>query len=727
MALIKGKKDRLLSLLISLVMLLGFVARAESEDLDGDGLSNEIEAELGTNPNDADTDDDGLQDGLEYYFSQAYNVRVVFYKNIQMISADLFTLDPLDPSDGNADTDGDGLSNAFELLNGLDLLNAEDALYDADGDGLSNIAEFQLGTAVNNVDSDGDGLEDGSEVGLGTDPNNADSDNDGLQDGFEYYYRQAYNVRTVYYKNIQSIKADYFTLNPLDATDAAADFDSDGLSNIFEIQNGLNPVDAADALYDADGDGLTNIAEMQYGTDINNADSDGDGLSDGHEVSLGTDPNDADTDNDGLQDGVEHEYSHAYNVRTVFYKNYQMVTADLLTLNPLDGSDGLGDSDGDGLSNSFEALNGLNFQFADDALYDSDGDGLTNLAEMEYGTDLNNNDTDGDGINDSNEINSGLDPIDATDGALDPDGDGFSNYAEFLAGSDFLDGSNVPELSITLFSASQTSVSEVGASVLLSWASQGSLSVTLSAVSEDQNILLATFADLPTTGSLEVLPTLSSRYQLQVIGPNGAVTSELTISAPVGNEVIGLWSENIFLSGDSQQIKTSVVVDESGTAYAGSFDGNLYRSSPNGDVAVFYANSGVVLNKPLLTESHIIFGANGDETAGGRVCALSYDQTMSWVFDTASSVVSTPVLDSNSAVVYAITYDGVVHALDSGTGDALWEYHLPNEEVCATPVLTNNQTTLVIHTVANKIYSLDLNAIAASAGDGINWVRSMDE
>ncbi|HAV61308.1 MAG TPA: hypothetical protein DCY13_02970, partial [Verrucomicrobiales bacterium] len=92
-----------------------------STDADGDGLSDDDEAELGTDPNVADTDGDGLADGEE------------------MVSGG----NPL-----RADTDGDG------LLDGV---------------------EFALGTALNRPDTDGDGAWDSAEVFFGTDPKSAAS------------------------------------------------------------------------------------------------------------------------------------------------------------------------------------------------------------------------------------------------------------------------------------------------------------------------------------------------------------------------------------------------------------------------------------------------------------------------------------------------------------------------------------------------------------------------
>lgn len=63
-------------------------------DSDGDGLEDAIEFELGTDPYDIDTDDDGLTDGDEYYVYQT--------------------------GTRNPDTDGDGVLDGDEVANGTD-------------------------------------------------------------------------------------------------------------------------------------------------------------------------------------------------------------------------------------------------------------------------------------------------------------------------------------------------------------------------------------------------------------------------------------------------------------------------------------------------------------------------------------------------------------------------------------------------------------------------------
>ena len=87
-----------------------------NQDSDGDGISDgrEVNA-LGSNPLDTDTDSDGLTDGLEVDHSCDVNA---------------------------PDTDGDGLGDAFEANSGF----SECSLADTDGDGDDDLAEFSLGT-----------------------------------------------------------------------------------------------------------------------------------------------------------------------------------------------------------------------------------------------------------------------------------------------------------------------------------------------------------------------------------------------------------------------------------------------------------------------------------------------------------------------------------------------------------------------------------------------------
>jgi len=86
----------------------------------------------------------------------------------------------------SGDSDGDGLSDDFEIANGLDPNNPADAFDDVDGDGLSISDEFARGLDPFDPDSDDDGLLDGFEVTESrTNPLLRDSDGDLVSDGLE--------------------------------------------------------------------------------------------------------------------------------------------------------------------------------------------------------------------------------------------------------------------------------------------------------------------------------------------------------------------------------------------------------------------------------------------------------------------------------------------------------------------------------------------------------------
>ncbi len=85
----------------------------------------------------------------------------------------------------DADQDGDGMPNEWEVLNGTDPRVA-DAGEDADGDTLSNAQELGFATAANRADSDGDQLSDADELQrYNTDPTKADTDADGIPDNLD--------------------------------------------------------------------------------------------------------------------------------------------------------------------------------------------------------------------------------------------------------------------------------------------------------------------------------------------------------------------------------------------------------------------------------------------------------------------------------------------------------------------------------------------------------------
>jgi len=136
-------------------------------DTDGDGINDKSEVDMGTNPLEPDTDGDGIEDGKELDYNANPLLR---------------------------DTDKDGLVDGYEILytntnpdtKDSDNDGIEDAYEDSDADGLTNLEEFFYKSDAADIDTDKDKLPDGEEVNIyGTDPINPDSDTDGIKDGDE--------------------------------------------------------------------------------------------------------------------------------------------------------------------------------------------------------------------------------------------------------------------------------------------------------------------------------------------------------------------------------------------------------------------------------------------------------------------------------------------------------------------------------------------------------------
>lgn len=161
-------------------------------DPDEDGLTNCEEEKLGTNPEKADSDGDGLKDGEEI---EKYNS------------------DPL-----NSDTDGDKLKDGEEVNS----YQTSPTKVDSDDDGLNDFAEVvTYKSDPLNDDTDGDSLKDGAEVNTHkTSPTKADTDGDKLNDGEEI---------------------NKYKTNPL-----KADTDKGSIDDYTEVNRGTNPLDASD-------------------------------------------------------------------------------------------------------------------------------------------------------------------------------------------------------------------------------------------------------------------------------------------------------------------------------------------------------------------------------------------------------------------------------------------------------------------------------------------------
>jgi len=314
-----------------------------------------VESDLGSSdPLSVDTDDDGMPDGWEVWFSRWDSFDGVW------------TLNPVDGSDLDGDPDGDGMTNWEEyasIANGLNevdpeisspqfyLLRAIDRIIQQPWASAGSNLSFGTFASPAQVNSSGPTL----------DPNNGDTDGDGLLDGIELMFT-AWNDTTA-----------AWTLNPFVPGDGHHDGDLDALTDMQELNltyenpsnGGYAPPDAWTMQEEAaeidrseavnriyrilqSKEGRAYVAIEQYRSWQQSNYTLTEPLL---ETLLGvSDPNSADTDRDGMIDGYEYWFTE------------WDLEANRWTMNPLTDADVLNDADGDS--------------------YDCDGDGQLEQDEL---------------------------------------------------------------------------------------------------------------------------------------------------------------------------------------------------------------------------------------------------------------------------------------------------------------------------------------------------------
>ena len=231
-------------------------------DADGDWLPTQEELRIGTEPVIRDTDEDGMWDGWEWYYSR-----------FRSGHTNALAMDPLD----NGDED---FSTPDVLFDGTP---GQYPAEDLDGDGLLNIEEFNYWFSHAQTLLAYSAANAAIATNWWLDPTNPDSDGDGMGDGWE---------------TLQGF-------DPGNAADGDGDStDGDGVTNRTEYLWGSDPHNS-----DTDHDGLSDYDEIfVHQTSPALADTDGDGLMDGFEInSTLSKPRHYDTDGDGVSDGDEYQ------------------------------------------------------------------------------------------------------------------------------------------------------------------------------------------------------------------------------------------------------------------------------------------------------------------------------------------------------------------------------------------------------------------------------------
>lgn len=421
---------------------------------DNDGLTPAEEAGLGTNPADADTDDDGLIDGDE---------------------VNVYSTDPL-----SADSDADGMPDGFEIANGFNPLDNSDAALDSDGDGVSNVDEFNAGTdplappppdpveiIIDNGDPGTSAL--GTWSNFPANESYAGASLWATVGGVIERYRFTPNIPNAgrfevfawnaCYNN-RAVDVQHIVNHADGTTTVAVDQDCDtgthgewyslgvynfaaGTLGYLEItDDGLSPgtttymgADAARFLED-----LSNAAPVISPSTTAAADVVGTPI---NLTATASDAEDGDLTTIiswSIDTGADVATGGQFNITPAVGSH--VVTAAVTDSGGLTTTSDIAvtvvatagelDDDNDGLNNADESTYG-----SDPADPDSDGDTLTDGDEvLNHGTSPTSSDSDGDLMGDAFEVQYGLLPLDPSDAGLDPDADGLTNLEEHDAGSD---------------------------------------------------------------------------------------------------------------------------------------------------------------------------------------------------------------------------------------------------------------------------------------------------
>ena len=312
----------------------GNLSQNSSGDPDSDNLTNAEELVAGTDPTKADTDSDGLNDGVE---------------------VKTYTTNPL-----VADTDGDGVNDGAEVAAGtnpkktnysqitvagsfqgwnpLPAANGSNVMNPVSGQEFGWSLDFRFPNtgSYNGKFVNGKSFNDAANVNWGTSgtPGVASLGGFGNDIPFQVvssgFWTFAFNTDTLVYSFARKSFGSYAEYAAGYAIGAQSeDADSDGLTNGQEFVLNSDPNSS-----DTDADGIFDAQEQDYGTNPILADTDGDGLPDPWELTYGLDP----TDN---------------GTKTPYANNTGLVVA----ANPNGGSS---DPDGDALTNAQEFASNSN-------------------------------------------------------------------------------------------------------------------------------------------------------------------------------------------------------------------------------------------------------------------------------------------------------------------------------------------------------------------------------
>ena len=389
-----------------------------------------------------------------------------------------------------------------------------------------------------------------------------------------------------------------------------------------------------------------------------------------------------------------------------------------------------GDSDGDGMSNSFEQQHGLDPLDPSDASQDGDNDGFSNLQEFQAGTDPSDPDSDDDGLSDGDEIltfhtnplladsdgdtlsdcrelyqlgtlpteadtdrdglqdgaevTQSLNPLDALH---DADGDTYNDAQEVLSGTDPHNAASHPldgQLAWTrsLGSAGIPGPLALGKNSTVYAQADGE---ALWALNPDGTVQWS----YPANSSGTQAPTVDAENRVL------AVQEDASLSALDPDSTL-LWRYLVTQS----TIGTSLALAADGTGYFGQTSGTIIALNADGTLSWSYQTEGPITSSPAVAVDGTVYLGSQDQS----LYALNADGTLKWRYTTDGEIHASPAIDAQGTIYVGAT-DSYLYAIDAD-GNLRWRY-ATDGEIHASPAIGPDGT---IYVGANDYDFYALNA-----------------
>lgn len=379
------------------------------------------------------------------------------------------------------------------------------------------------------------------------------------------------------------------------------------------------------------------------------------------------------------------------------------------------------DGDGDGLNDCIELVVGLNASDPDDASIDSDLDGLSNIDEIQIHFSLiNQQDSDNDGVTDGVEITIGSNP-----NRLDSDRDGMDDGVEIAQQLN-------PTLPDTDHDGASDTIEQIALLDPLNPA-DGILDIDVDRFSNRQEALLGfdpnSSASTPPDHGLQewVFDGIGKVFGAPAIDPDGI--------SYYGTEAGNVYA--VYPDGDlkwsydtGEKIVASIVVDiKNNSVYVPQVGSGLINGILSGRLTTLDLNDGTL----KILRATGIAGANFTSPAldpEGNFYAI--DRTISstrlsgnngqlfWRTTLSnSSDLGTQMVISATGVIYVGDSDRNLTAIDSETGDIIWQTRLSADLSQAQPALANDGSIYIV-SADSRLNQVDSN------GNLVWSIRYMD-